>query len=129
MLRIILGVFIILHALVHLLYFGQSARYFELQPGMIWPDGSWVLSKTLGEEANRMLASVLLVLAAAGMIAGGIGILTNQPWWRSLVIGSTVFSSLIFVLFWDGQAQHLGNKGFVGILINLVILGIVFIIR
>jgi hypothetical protein len=33
--RIIFGVFIVLHGLVHLLYFGQSARYFELQPEMV----------------------------------------------------------------------------------------------
>ena len=41
MFRIIFGIFIILHGLVHLLYFGQSTRYFELQPGMVWPDGAW----------------------------------------------------------------------------------------
>ena len=33
MLKILFGVFIILHGFVHLLYFGHSARYFELQPG------------------------------------------------------------------------------------------------
>ena len=35
--RFVFGVFIVLHGLVHLLYFGQSARYFELKPGMVWP--------------------------------------------------------------------------------------------
>jgi hypothetical protein len=29
---IIFGVFIVLHGLIHLLYFGQSRRLFELQP-------------------------------------------------------------------------------------------------
>ena len=43
MLRFILSVFIVLHGLVHLLYFGQSRRLFELQPGMAWPE-SWRLS-------------------------------------------------------------------------------------
>jgi hypothetical protein len=35
MLRFIIGVFIVLHGLVHLLYFGHSRRLFELQPGML----------------------------------------------------------------------------------------------
>jgi hypothetical protein len=41
MIRLIIGIFLLLHGLVHLLYFGQSARYFDLRPEMIWPDGSW----------------------------------------------------------------------------------------
>ena len=64
MIRTLFGIFIVLHGLVHLLYFGQSARYFELQPGMVWPDGSWLFTKLLGEESNRALTSSLLVLAA-----------------------------------------------------------------
>ncbi len=34
MLRLIIGVFLVLHGLVHLLYAGQSARLFELQEGL-----------------------------------------------------------------------------------------------
>ena len=64
MIRIIFSVFIVLHGLVHLLYFGQSARYFELQPGMVWPDGSWALSRFVGDATTRNLASNLLILAA-----------------------------------------------------------------
>ncbi len=43
--RIIAGILFLLHGLVHLLYFGQSLRFFELQPDMIWPDNSWLFSK------------------------------------------------------------------------------------
>jgi hypothetical protein len=46
--RFRLGIFLVLHGLVHLLYFGQSARYFELKPGMTWPDGAWAFSRLLG---------------------------------------------------------------------------------
>lgn len=42
--NIFMGIFLILHALVHLLYAGQSRRFFELRPGMTWPDGSWAFS-------------------------------------------------------------------------------------
>jgi hypothetical protein len=124
MIRIILGFFIVLHGLVHMLYFGQSARYFELQPGMVWPDGSWAFSQLLGDAATRSLASVLLVLAAIGLVTSGIGILASQSWWRPVIVGSTIFSSVIFILFWDGVVQHLGNKGAIAILINVAILAV-----
>ena len=129
MLRFIVGVFIVLHGLVHLLYFGQSRRLFELRPGMAWPDGSWAFSRWLGDPASRKLASILLVLAAVGFVAGGAGILGKQAWWRPLVVGAAVFSSVICLLFWDGALRNLDDKGAIGILINVAILTAVLIFQ
>jgi hypothetical protein len=129
MLRFIIGVFIVLHGLVHLLYFGQSWRLFELQPGMVWPEGSWAFSKFLGDKAIRLLASICCVLAAIGFVAGGTGILLMQPWWRPVVVGSAAFSAIIFILFWDGKMQKLHDKGAIGLLINIAILVAVLILR
>ena len=129
MLRFIIGVFIVLHGLVHLLYFGQSWRLFELQPGMVWPEGSWAFSKFLGDKATRLLASICCVLAAIGFMAGGIGILLMQPWWRPVVVGSAAISAIIFILFWDGKIQKLHDKGAIGLLINIAILVAVLILR
>ncbi len=120
--QIVIGIFLVLHGLVHLLYFGQSVRLFQLQPGMVWPDSSWAFSRLMGNEVARALASVSCVLAAIGFVVGGIAIFGTQAWWRPLVIGSAVFSALIFILFWDGQVQALANKGLFAILINLVVL-------
>ena len=64
-----------LHGVVHLLYAGQSWRLFELRPGMVWPDGAWLLSKLLSNKAVRVAASVSLLLAALGFAAGGVGLL------------------------------------------------------
>jgi len=127
--RFILGIFIVLHGLVHLLYAGQSTRYFELKPGMLWPDGSWLFSRLLGNEVARNLASILLILTAMGLIVGGIGILANQAWWRPVVIGAAAFSSIVYVLFWNGRLQNLDAQGAVGILINTAILLAVLIFR
>lgn len=129
MFRIIFCVFIVLHGLVHLLYFGQSARYYELQPGMVWPDGSWAFSRLLGNRTTRNLASIFLILTAIVLVAGATGILLDQAWWRPVVIGSAVFSAVIFVIFWDGIAQSLANKGGVGLLIDLAILVAVLALR
>jgi len=86
MLRFSIGAFIVLHGLVHLLYFGQSWRLFELQPGMVWPEGSWAFSKLLGVEATRLLASISCVLAALAFVAGGAGMLLRQARWPSTQI-------------------------------------------
>jgi hypothetical protein len=129
MLRIIFGIFILLHGLVHLLYVGQSARLFELQPGLVWPDGSWAFSKLFGDEATRTLASVLYALSAIGFVAGGAGILVRQAWWRPAVVGSAVFSAVVIILLWDGGMQRLDDKGLIGLLINLAILVALLILQ
>jgi uncharacterized membrane protein YphA (DoxX/SURF4 family) len=129
MIRIVFGVFFLLHGLVHLLYFGQSARYFELQPGMAWPDGAWALSRFFGAASLRTAASVLLVVAAAGFIAGGAAIFLSQAGWRFIVIGAALFSTIIYIIFWNGSLQKLDNQGVIGILINLGILAALLIFR
>ena len=129
MLRLIIPVFIVLHGLIHLFYLGQSKRFFELQPGMVWPDGSWAFSKLLGNEATRSLASTSCLLVAIGFVAGGLGLLMGQAWGRTVVVGSAVFSIVIFILFWDGKLQKLADKGGVGILINITILVALLILQ
>ena len=129
MLRFVVGAFIVLHGLVHLLYFGQSQRLFELRPGMIWPDGSWAFSRLLGDEATRILASISYALAAIGFVAGGIGILVRQAWWRPVVVGSAAFSAVIIILFWDEELHKLDDKGGIALLINIAILVALLVLR
>ncbi len=122
MFRILFGVFVVLHGLVHLLYLGQSQRFFEMQPGMVWPDGSWAFSGLLGNGSTRLLASICLVLAAVGFVAGGVAIFWRQVWWQPVVVGASIFSSVLYVLLWDGGLQNLDDKGGVGLLINAALL-------
>jgi hypothetical protein len=129
MVKSLVGVFVVLHGLVHLLYVGQSQRLFELQPGMVWPDGSWAFSKLLGDGSTRVLASALLVLAGIGFAAGGVGMLARQPWWRPAVVTVAAFSSVIYLLLWNGAFQHLDNQGWIGILINAAILAAVLVFQ
>lgn len=121
MLRIIVGVFVVLHGLVHLLYTGQAARLFELQSGMVWPDGSWAFSALLGDAVTRLLAGALCALAAVGILAKG-------AWWRPAVVISASFSTAIFLLFWDGRMTNIDDKGIFAILINAAILIAVLVV-
>jgi hypothetical protein len=126
LLSVIFGIFLILHGLVHLLYFGQSLRFFELAPGMVWPNGSWAFSKLLGERSVQALAGITCILAALIFVAGGAGLIFQQSWWRPIVTTAAVFSSLLYLLFWNGRLHRLDNQGGVAILINLVILALLF---
>ena len=121
----IFGIFIILHGLVHLLYFGQSQQLFRLHPDMEWPDDSWAFSRLLDYDVIRVVASSACVLATVGFVAGGLGILLGQTWWRPLVVGSAVFSASLFILFWDGDSRRMAKQGGVDVLLNLIILFVV----
>jgi len=122
---LIISLILLLHGIVHLLYFGQSLRYFELQPGMVWPDGSWFFTKFLSVSSNRSLAGMACIIAAAGFLSGGTGLLFNQVWWQALILGSAGLSILIFILFWDGKWQKLADKGGIGLLINFVLIYVI----
>jgi hypothetical protein len=122
MLDIFIGLFIVFHGLVHGLYFGQSAKLFELRPGMLWPDGSWAFSKILGDKIVRILACISFILADFGFLVGGVFFITNLTIWQPIVMVSAIFSSMIYLLFWDGKMKKLGDKGGFGILINIAIL-------
>lgn len=128
MIRVLFGIFLVLHGLVHVLYAGQSLRLFELQSGMVWPDGSWIFSPLFGDSAVQKLAGVACVLSALTFIAGGLGLLLAQDWWRPVVIGAASFSSLVYLLFWDGKLSNLDGKGGVGLIINLAIIATVLIL-
>jgi hypothetical protein len=122
----LIGVFFLLHGLVHLLYVGHSLKFFELQPEFGWPDGSWVFSKILGNETIRVFASLALGLAALAFLVSGVGLLLQQTWWRPVTQVAAFLSAAIFLLFWDGGFQKLDAKGGVAILIDLAILAVVW---
>jgi hypothetical protein len=118
MLKNIFGVFIILHGLVHLLYFGHGMRYFEL-PGLTWPDGSWAISRVLGEGSGRLVAGGACIAAMLLFVAAGIGFFSGAIWWRAVLLIAGIFSSLIWILFWNGKMDKLSEQGLYAILINL----------
>lgn len=129
MTRTIAVIFLVLHGVVHLLYLGQAAKLFGLQPGLSWPAGSWLFSKALGESATRILAAVFCALAALGFMVGAVGLALDQTWWRSAVVGTAVLSSVLYIFLWNGRFERLDQQGAVGVLLDAVVLVIVLAFR
>ena len=120
-----LGIFLILHALVHLLYAGQALRVFELRPGLTWPDGAWAFSRLFGDPVTRSLATILLVLTALGFFAGALGLFLGQDWRQTVSAGAAILSIATYLAFWNGKFHELPDQGGIGLLISLGILVVV----
>ena len=96
--RIVLGVLLVAHGLVHLLWFAPS-------DDPAWPfrlDRTWLLS----EATRKPFAVMLIALTVAGFALLGLGVwgvpgLTSM--WPVLAIGGAVASLAALVLFWDRQ--------------------------
>jgi hypothetical protein len=96
---------------------------------LLWPDGSWVLSRLTGSDTARILACILLVLAALLLIAGGLGLLLRLDWWRTAAVAAATFSAVLYVVLWNGSFKSLDVQGGVGVLINLAIVALVRIVK
>jgi hypothetical protein len=122
MLAFWIGLFIVLHGLVHLWYVVLSQKLVAFQPKMGWTGRSWLLTNVLGDSPTRLLAGLLFVLATIGMVVSGIGVMARGEWWQPVLIGSAVLSSVTLVLFWDGSTDLIVQKGLLGLVINGAIL-------
>jgi hypothetical protein len=96
---------------------------------MGWTGRSWLLSRFLGEGLTQPLASVLYALAAVTLVASGAGVLTQAEWVKALLVVSAVFSAVVILIFWDGSTELLVQKGLLGFIINLAILGATLFVK
>lgn len=128
-LKYLVGVFLILHGLVHLWYVVLSRGLVEFQPEMGWTGRSWLLSHALGDATVSWLASGLYVLATVGFVLGGVGYLAGLGWWPTVVMGSVAVSTIVIALFWDGMLGMIVPKGLIGVAINVAILLVLALAR
>lgn len=129
MIKVLTGIFIVMHGLVHLWYVTLSQGWVKFQADMGWTGKSWLFTNLLGDQPARTFASLAYTLAAIGFVAGGIGIFSQQDWLRPFLIGSAAFSSALILLFWDGSGEMLVQKGLLGLLINLAVLVAVLVFK
>jgi pimeloyl-ACP methyl ester carboxylesterase len=125
MAKFLIAFFVILHGLVHLWYVVLSQNLVEFKPEMGWTGRSWILTNLIGSPITRQLAGILYGLAAVALVAGGLGIIFRSNWWQPVLVGSAVLSATIILLFWDGSMERILEKGLLGFLISIAIVGVV----
>ena len=126
---LLIGIFLILHGLVHLLYAGHALALFELEPGFVWPDNALLFRRLSEKRRLRLGITVLLVLAALGFVVSGARYLLEPSWGHLEILVSAGYSTLLFLLLWDGSRKRLHTQGAIAILINLAIISTVCYMR
>lgn len=99
MMKYFLRIFYILHGLVHLLYMGHGLKYFELEKGFTWPNNSKFPANIFSLQTNRIIASVLCIIAAISFIVSGICFMMGHSWHNQEVIVAVITSTILFVTF------------------------------
>ncbi len=121
MLKLAIGLFLLLHGLIHGWYVVLSQGWVEIEDQMGWNGESWLLSTLLPQGAILNVASVLYIVATLGFVVGGIGYALEREWSTMLLVSAAVLSSLVIVAMWDGRPTMLVEKGIVGVVINLAV--------
>jgi len=122
MIDISINIVLMLHGLVHVWYIVLAQGWVEYQTEMGWTGSSWLLSSRVSENALSWIVTLGYGIAAAGFVMGGVGNITNQVWSQAVLLFSAVFSSLLLIVFWDGNLSLLVEKGLLGVLINLALI-------
>ncbi|MDS0477691.1 hypothetical protein [Natrinema sp. 1APR25-10V2] len=120
--RLAVGLFLVLHGLVHGWYVVLSQGWVEVEDQMGWSGHSLLLSPILPEGAILTVASVLYVAVTVGFVLGGIGYAFDLGWWEPVVVGAAVLSTAVLVAMWNGQFDLLIEQGAAGVLINIGLL-------
>jgi hypothetical protein len=100
MLRILFGLFLVAHGLIHVSYLAPTPP----DAGSGWPFnlGRPALLGALGQPALQMVGVGLALIAIAGLVAAGLGwlgLFGANGWWAPVAIAGSVASVLLLVIF------------------------------
>ncbi|HEX3016027.1 MAG TPA: hypothetical protein VHQ46_06580 [Desulfobacteria bacterium] len=104
---------IILHGLIHLM-----GGVNEL--GLAKVEG--LSGQTLVPIAGylKSVLGILWFLAVVAFLIAGIGLLTNQTWWKAIAVGAVILSQVLIIIWWP--AAKFGTVANVLVLIGLFLL-------
>ncbi|HPV42992.1 MAG TPA: ABC transporter permease [Spirochaetota bacterium] len=110
--RIIVGIYLIIHGLCHLVGFVVPWKIATLKEE---PYKTTLLAGAVDiGDAGIRAVGILWLLAAAGFAAGAVGVFGQWVWWRPLTMGLSIVSLVLCVLGLPGAK--------IGILANAIII-------
>lgn len=126
--NVLIGIFIILHGLVHMWYVTLSQGWVALQAEMGWTGESWLLGSVFESATSRFLATILYSLAAIIFVVSGAGLIARQELARTWMIIASGISAGTILIFWDGSLNMPVEKGLIGFLISagLLVAAVIF---
>ncbi|NJC96787.1 MAG: hypothetical protein C3F07_07950 [Anaerolineales bacterium] len=127
--RTLIGVFLLLHGLVHMWYVTLSQGWVEYQADMGWTGKSWLLTNLLGDGATHTLATVFYSLSTLIFLVASAGLIAIQTWNRPWLLAASIVSSVTILVLWDGHFDLLVQKGLLGLLINVGILVTIYFLK
>jgi hypothetical protein len=100
-LQILVGIFFILHGLVHWVYAAPQEKTAEPKAFNALT-GRWLVKKASLDQAIALrLGITLMILATAGFIVSGIALFCSLGWW-TIPATATAGVSLAFIfLYWE----------------------------
>jgi hypothetical protein len=105
------------HGLIHLM---GSTAYLKLGVLQGLPYKTTVFGGRIDlGEIGIAVFGALWAVAALGFISSVAGMLTNQTWWRAVLLGMTLLSLVLTAL--DSSAA------FIGVIVNIVILAVLWL--
>lgn len=120
--QLIIGIFVLLHGLVHMWFVTLSQGWVEFQTDMGWTGKSWLLTNWMGQDLIKNAATTMYGLATLLYLVAGIGLLAKQNWTQPWMIGASIVSVVAILVFWDGNFSLLVQKGLLGFLISVGLL-------
>jgi hypothetical protein len=114
--RVIVGILLIAHGMVHLLFIVPAAA----DPGYPFSlDRSWLLPASARRPvAYVLMAAVVLAFTIAALAWWGLPGLAGG--WAAIVILASGLSLVLLIAFWDAQLL-------IGVLIDLLLIGVAII--
>jgi hypothetical protein len=96
MLPVVVGIFFVLHGLVHLLWLVVPWRITAVD-GL--PYATTVLAGRIDVgDAGIRIVGLLWLLAAIGWVIAGIGVFLLAPWWQPVTIAVALFAAALCIL-------------------------------
>ena len=98
MVRVIVGLFLIAHGLIHLLYVTPPPKDDPSYPFV--PETRW-FARAAGLEPGpaKGVARALAIACVALFVIAGIGLLANADLWKAAAVGGSAVSLVLMLLF------------------------------
>jgi hypothetical protein len=116
--RILIGAVIAAHGVGHVFFLVPTVGL--AQWGGL-TGRSWLLSGRIPEMAVKIAGAVLWLLAIVGFVAAGVGVWSQQEWWRDVAVASSAVSLLAVALFAQPGQQFL-SAGVMDVIILVALL-------